>query len=157
MRFGLLHLERPEAAIAEAHRVLVPGGRYAFTVWAPPARARGFGIVLEAMAAHGRLDVGLPEGPPFFRFGDHDEARRALAAFHDVEVQELPLVWRLRSPEQLFEAALRGGVRTSAVMQAQTPAALASVRDAIALACATHADGDGFAIPMPVVLASGTK
>jgi ubiquinone/menaquinone biosynthesis C-methylase UbiE len=159
MSFGLLHLERPEAAIAEAHRVLAPGGRYAFTVWAPPAQARGFGMVLEAMAAHGRLDVGLPEGPPFFRFGDPDESRRALAqaGFRDIAVATLPLVWRLRSPDQLFEAALRGGVRTSAVMQAQTPEALASIRNAIALACATYADGDGFAIPMPVILASATK
>ena len=36
MNFGLLHLARPEAAIAEAHRVLAAGGRYAFTVWARP-------------------------------------------------------------------------------------------------------------------------
>jgi len=157
MSFGLLHLERPEAAIAEAHRVLAPGGRYAFTVWAPPAQARGFGIVLEAMAAHGRLDVGLPEGPPFFRFGDPAESRGALAAFGEIEVATLPLVWRLRSPDQLFEAALRGGVRTSAVMQAQTPEALAAIRNAIALACATYADGDGFAIPMPVILASAVR
>jgi len=137
--------------------VLVPGGRYAFTVWAPPALARGFGIVLEALAAHGTLDVGLPEGPPFFRFADPVEARGALARFRDVTVTTLPLVWRIGSPEQLFEAALRGGVRTSAVMQAQTPAALAAVRVAIHAGCAAHADGDGYAIPMPVVLASGTK
>jgi ubiquinone/menaquinone biosynthesis C-methylase UbiE len=48
MNFGLLHLARPEAAISEAHRVLVPGGRYALTVWANPAEAVGFGVVLQA-------------------------------------------------------------------------------------------------------------
>ena len=159
MSFGIVHLERPEAAIAEAHRVLVSGGRYAFTAWAPPGQARGFGMVLEALAAHGTLEVGLPEGPPFFRFGDPDESRRALAAagFRDIAVETLPLVWSLRSPEQLFEAALRGGVRTSAVMQAQTPEALAAVRNAIHLACAAHADGDRFAVPMTAVLSSATK
>jgi len=34
MNFGMLHLARPDAAIAEARRVLRRGGRYAFTVWA---------------------------------------------------------------------------------------------------------------------------
>ncbi len=38
MNFGLLHLARPDAALAEAHRVLGAGGRYAFTVWASPDR-----------------------------------------------------------------------------------------------------------------------
>src|SRR5262249_45434381 len=39
MNFGLLHLARPEQAISEAARVLGPGGRFAFTVWAPPEEA----------------------------------------------------------------------------------------------------------------------
>jgi ubiquinone/menaquinone biosynthesis C-methylase UbiE len=36
MNFGLLHLGRPDTAIAEAYRALKTGGRYALTVWAPP-------------------------------------------------------------------------------------------------------------------------
>src|SRR2546422_34553 len=36
MNFGMLHLARPDRAIAEAHRVLRPGGRFAFTVWGAP-------------------------------------------------------------------------------------------------------------------------
>ncbi|HEY7141552.1 MAG TPA: methyltransferase domain-containing protein, partial [Methylomirabilota bacterium] len=34
MSFGLLHLARPDQALAEAYRVLRRGGRVAFTVWA---------------------------------------------------------------------------------------------------------------------------
>lgn len=159
MNFGLLHLARPEAAIAEAHRVLIPGGKYAFTVWARPEEAVGFGVVLRAMEQHGRSDVGLPHGPPFFRFSDAGEARTALveAGFVDPQIRKLPLVWRLPSADMLFEAALHGGVRTAAALQAQTPAALAAIRSQVLADLTRYVEGDSVAIPMSVVLASATK
>lgn len=158
MNFGLLHLGRPDAALGEAHRVLRAGGRYAFTVWASPAQAVGFGLVLRAVEAHGRKDVPLPEGPPFFRFSDAAETRRTLEdiGFTDVHVQELPLTWNLTSVDAVFDAMSRGGVRTAAVLRAQTPDALAAIRAAVRLGVEPYASDGGFAIPMPAVLASAT-
>jgi SAM-dependent methyltransferase len=159
MNFGLLHLARPDQAISEAHRVLTSGGRYAFTVWAKPDEALGFGVVLRAMETHGRTDVGLPDGPPFFRFSDPDECHRTLgqAGFVDVQVQRLPLVWKLSSSDDLFQAALCGGVRTSAALQAQTPDALVAIRRAVHAALEPYADGKGVALPMGVILASASR
>jgi SAM-dependent methyltransferase len=159
MNFGLLHLARPEAAIAGAYRVLAPGGRFALTVWATPDQAVGFGIVLRAMETHGTLDVGLPEGPPFFRYSNHAECRNALAreGFGDVSVRQLPLIWQLPSADALFAAALQGGVRTSAALQAQTPRALEAIRRAVREALAPYVEGATIALPMAVVLASGVK
>ena len=159
MNFGLLHLARPDAAIHEAWRVLESGGRYAFTVWARPEEAVGFGVVLRAMTTYGTTNVGLPDGPPFFRFSDGDECRRALsgAGFAAIDVRTLPLVWQLPSGDALFEAALHGGVRTSAALQAQTPEALAAIRGAVLTELQLFATADGIAVPMPVVLASATK
>lgn len=159
MNFGLLHLARPEVAIAEAHRVLRLGGRYALTVWAGPEEAMGFGVVLRAMEACGTLDVGLPDGPPFFRFSDFEECRRTFtqAGFSTVQVRKLPLVWRLPAADALFQAALQGGVRTSAVLQAQAPQALSAIRRAVHAALQAYREQEGIAVPMPAVLASGTK
>ena len=159
MNFGMLHLARPDQAIAEARRVLRPGGRYAFTVWASPDKAVGFGMTLRAIEALGNKDVPLPEGPPFFRFSDPAETRRTLdaAGFSNVEVQELALTWRLSSADAVFDAMSRGGVRTAAVLRAQTPAALEAIRAAVLREAGTYATGGEIRLPMPAMLASGTK
>jgi SAM-dependent methyltransferase len=159
MNFGLLHLARPEAALAEARRVLNPDGRYAFTIWAAPEQAVGFGMVLRAVQEHGMAQVALPEGPPFFRFSDADECRRTLEAigFAGVKVKTLALEWRLSSPDAVFDALSRGGVRTAAVLRAQTPAALDAIRRAVRAEVETYARDGSFILPMPAVLASAQR
>ena len=159
MNFGLLHLARPDTAIAEAHRVLRRGGRYALTVWAPPEEAVGFGLVLAAVTEFGNPDVPLPEGPPFFRFSDQAEFRRTLdhAGFSDVQVRTLTLTWRLSASDAVFDAISRGGVRTAAVLRAQTPATLESIRAAVRQGVERYERGGAFLVPMPAVLASGRK
>src|SRR5438128_11973897 len=99
LNFGMLHLARPEQALAEAHRVLRPGGRVAFTVWETPDKAIGFGIVLSAIQKYGDLNVPIPPGPPFFRFSDPAESKRALggAGFVNAAVTQVPQLWRLPS------------------------------------------------------------
>jgi ubiquinone/menaquinone biosynthesis C-methylase UbiE len=159
MNFGLLHLARPDVAIAEAYRVLRPGGRYAFTVWSSPDQAVGFGMILRAVEALGQKEVALPEGPSFFRFSAAEEARGALerTGFSDVHARHLPLIWRLSSPDAVFDALSRGGVRTAAVLRAQTPAALDAIRAAVRRGVQGYAKDGGFHVPMPAMLASGSK
>jgi SAM-dependent methyltransferase len=159
MNFGLLHLARPDTALAEARRVLRAGGRLAFTVWAVPDQAVGFGMVLQAIEEFGTLEVALPEGPPFFRFSSVEECRRSLdaAGFSDAGVQLLPLTWRLSSADAVFEALSRGGVRTAAVLSAQAPEALTAIRAAVRRSVERYATPGGFVVPMPAVLASAAK
>jgi SAM-dependent methyltransferase len=159
MNFGVLHLARPDTALAEAFRVLRRGGRYAFTAWAGPECAVGFGIVLRAVEALGNTDVPLPAGPPFFRFSDAGETRRVLQSigFTGVEVRELPLIWRPASADAVFEAFSRGGVRTAAVLRAQTPDALAAIREAVKRGVEAYARDGRLEIPMPAMLASASK
>jgi ubiquinone/menaquinone biosynthesis C-methylase UbiE len=159
MSFGLLHLAHPDQALAEAHRVLRPGGRIVFTVWARPEEAVAFGIVLRAIERHGRLDVPLPPGPPFFRFSDPAESRRALqdAGFREPEVVTVPQVWRLGSLDALFEVMRDGTVRTAGLLRAQTPGAQEAIRGAVREAARAYQRAGGVELPMPAVLASAVK
>ncbi len=64
--FGVNHFQHPEKAIAEALRVLRPGGRYAFTMWCVPGKSKFHQLVLESIRSHGTLDVLLPAAPRRF-------------------------------------------------------------------------------------------
>lgn len=159
MNFGLLHLARPDQAITEAARVLRPGGCASFTVWAPPSRAVAFGLVLDAVRAHGNPDVPLPPGPPFFRFSDARECEAAASAagLRECRVSEVPQRWRLDSGETLVEVMRGGTVRTGGLLQAQLPDALAAIRRAVIERAARYRTGSGIELPMPSVLFAARK
>jgi SAM-dependent methyltransferase len=159
MNFGILHLAQPDAAIREAHRVLRAGGRFGFTAWAKPEEAVGFRIALRAVEEFGDPNVPLPPGPPFFRFSDRDECRRVLAGcgFVGVTVTQLPLVWRLAAPGDVFDAFYNGSARTGGLLRAQSATALANVRDAILKNAEAFTRGDHLEIPMPAVVVSAKK
>ena len=159
MNFGLLHLARPEAALRHVARVLNPGGRFAFTVWATPADSIGHRIMLGALNAHGTMEVGLPAGPPLFRFADPQEcaALFAGAGLADMTFKTLQLRLDVPAPDGLFDAYTAGAVRIAIILARQSPEALATIRDAVRAASAQYENDGRLGIPMAAVLVSGRK
>ena len=160
LSFALLHFPHPERALAEAFRVLQPNGRIAFTAWATPDKAVGFGMVLKAVEEHGTTDVAVPPGPPFFRFSDWQESKRVLldAGFVEPDVRELDLTLALQAPDTPFHALIRGGVRFAALLNAQEPAALESIERAVAHEAEAYRSNTGeLLLPMACILASALK
>lgn len=156
---GLLHFPNPERAIAEAWRVLTPGGRYAFTCWTPPARNPFMGLLLGAVQTHGTLDLPLPPGPPLFRFGDPAECERALRAggFVPVSVTELPMVWPFATPEEVVPGVVASTARLGPMLAMQSAEQRRDIEHAIIEGAKAYATAGRIAIPAPVVLAVAGK
>ncbi|MEN3369615.1 MAG: hypothetical protein V7609_1758 [Verrucomicrobiota bacterium] len=149
--FALLHLADPERACAEACRVLKPGGKFGFTTWARKEENVFVQLVDDAIQAHANIDVGLPEGPPYYLFADPKGFQAALerAGFDGASMafKVHTIEWEVPSARFIFEAELNAGVRTAGLLARQTPEALAAIQSGIEQAVRPYAKGDGFAIP----------
>jgi SAM-dependent methyltransferase len=156
---GFPHFPNPERAIAEAFRVLTPGGRYAFTCWTPPARNPFMNLILGSVQRHGTMDVDLPPGPSLFRFGDPTECERALrtGGFVTVSVAELPMVWPFAAPEEVVLGVVASTARLGPLLAMQSAEQRRNIEHAIIEGARTYATGGGVEIPTAVVLAVARK
>jgi SAM-dependent methyltransferase len=160
MNFGLLHVSQPEKACAEACRVLKREGKFGFTVWAGPEQNPGAKIVNDAIEAYANLDVGLPEGPPKYLYGEQEECRQVLerVGFDGASMSygTRAVEWHHPHAGYYFEAEQNAGVRTAGILARQPPETLEAIRLAIENGIKQYARGNEFVLPMAahVVVAS---
>jgi hypothetical protein len=62
--------------------------------------------------------------------------------------ETVSVLWRVPTAERLFEAELRAGCRTAAVLLGQPPERLEAIRRAMIDRVGSYADGDEFVLPI---------
>jgi ubiquinone/menaquinone biosynthesis C-methylase UbiE len=152
VNFGLLHVSHPEKACAEARRVLKSGGRPGFTVWTGPDKNPAAKIINDAIEAHAELEIGLPEGPPHYLYGEKEECRKVLeqSGFNgsSMSYETRTMEWHLPTASYFFEAERDAGVRTAGLLARQSAEKLNAVRISIKEGVRRYARGNEFVIPL---------
>jgi ubiquinone/menaquinone biosynthesis C-methylase UbiE len=91
MRWGLMFVDRPVAALRAARRAMVPSSPLVIAVWAAPERAPFFALPRRVLAPYRPLPPIDPEAPGMFRYADPERLRRDLedAGFRVVHQEEI--------------------------------------------------------------------
>lgn len=152
MSLVLFMLPDPEAALAEANRVLAPNGRFAATVWDWPVP--GFEAFYGPYARYMGTEEQLAGAPPLLGVADKSELGAYLnrAGFQNISVASLSIFWIMPNSDRLFEslASLRD-------LSALTEEQLDAFRKEVAQEAEQWRENEELVVPFPMLLLSGCK
>ena len=158
--FGLHHFPMPGRALAEARRVLRPGGRLGFTTWAPPEDHVMHHIVVGAVREAGDAGAALPVAPGG-PVNQTDICLRLLkeAGFEPTlsGAQILRTHLRLESAAELIGMLEAGTVRLSTTLRSQPADKRAAIHAAVERNMTPFRDATGYQFPVAAILGTAAR
>ena len=158
--FGLGHFPRPEVAVAESVRTLLPGGRIAFSWWDDPSRQRIQGVFRDAIAEVGiSMPLDVPQGHNVFRFSNTGEFLRLLegAGLIEVAITEHATTYSVPDRETLWRGGLGSLVLTGAAIKQQDRATQDLIRTAFERCASVYRSANGLNLPIAFKVGSGQR
>jgi 2-polyprenyl-3-methyl-5-hydroxy-6-metoxy-1,4-benzoquinol methylase len=158
--FGLGHFPRPEAAVAECVRTLLPGGHIALSWWDDSSRQRIQGIFRDAIAEVGAsVPPDVPQGHNVYRFSDTGEFVRLLegAGLIQVTVAEHVTTHAVSDSETLWRGGLGSLLLTGAAIRHQDEATQDLIRAAFERCASVYKTSNGLNLPVAFKVGSGRR
>lgn len=151
------HVTDPALALAEACRVLKPGGRFAFSQWCGPDESDLYRDFLKIVGKLADLSIAEP-APDAFALSDRARVEEMMmdTGFRDCNAVTVSNVLRATGGD-FFAFFQRFGVRIPLILSKQTPEIRNRIRDAVNDRFSPYRQCDIFAVPMPSIVYSGAR
>ncbi len=148
-RWGYMLTADPAAAFAETRRVLRPGGRLGFSVWADAKRNPALSLVGRVLVAQGHIPRPDPEEPGAFAMADPERIRQLVvgAGFAEPEIEEVSFRWPFADQDAHWHFLTESAANTSLVLRSLPPGARDTVRELVHEAARPFYSGEGYDFP----------
>ncbi len=148
-RWAYMLMIDPAAAFAETRRVLRPGGRLAFSVWAAPERNPALSMASEVLAELGHIPPPEPGTPGAFALADPGRIREVVvgAGFAEPEIEEIFFRRPFADQDDYLRFLTETSSFLSPVLRALPDEARAAFRQRMHEASRPYHSGEGYDFP----------
>ena len=157
-RFGFMLMADPAAALAEARRVLRPGGRIACAVVGPPEGNPWASLPGRVLSEAGHLPPPSPGAPGIHALADPERLRGLLvgAGFAEPRIDEVSAAWTFSDDEDFWDFLERMAGPFAAVFRRLDAGENARLRAELSRRLEAYAGNEGITLPALSLVASAT-
>src|SRR5215208_4859297 len=148
-RWAYMLMIDPPAAFAETRRVLRPGGRLVFSVWAARERNPALSLVGGVLESQGHIPPSDPEAPSAFAMADPGYIRELVvgAGFAEPEIEEVPFCWPFADQNAYWRYVTETAASASPVLRALSHEEQSKIREQVHEAARPYQSGEGYDFP----------
>jgi SAM-dependent methyltransferase len=148
-RWAYMLMIDPPAAFAETRRVLRPGGRLAFSVWAARERNPALSLVGGVLESQGHIPPPDPGAPSAFAMADPGRIRELVvgAGFAEPEIEEVPFRWPFAEQDAYWRYVTETSASASPVLRTLSDEVQNAVREQVQEAARPYRSGEGYDFP----------